>query len=200
MFRKAHEEDTPLTRKIRSFMDRGELVPDVATNEMVQERLSEKDASNGFILDGYPRNFEQAKALDDILSDLGQKIDKVVRFMVTGDEIVARLSGRRVCPKCHTVYHMVTNPPKKDGMCDKDETPLIQREDDTEETVRRRLEVYGERTKPLYDFYGDRGVIVDVDAIGSSDEVFERLVEAVDSGGPNTHAPGETEAHAPGED
>ncbi|HLI57346.1 MAG TPA: nucleoside monophosphate kinase, partial [Actinomycetota bacterium] len=130
------------------------------------------------VLDGYPRDVEQAKRLDDVLAAAGTGIDKVFRFMVTGPEIIARLSGRWVCPVDGTAYHVRTNPPKVPGICDLDGTPLVQREDDTEETVKHRLEVFGARTKPLYDFYAARGLLVDVDAIGTPEEVHERLAAA----------------------
>ncbi|MGH2768092.1 MAG: adenylate kinase family protein, partial [Actinomycetota bacterium] len=149
------------------------------TNEVVGERLRRPDAETGFILDGYPRNLAQAEALDRMLAELGVEIDAVLRFMVTGPEIVARLSGRRICPACKAVYHLATSPPRERGVCDQDGTGLVQREDDREETVLRRLEVYGERTKPLLDLYARRGLLVDVDAIGSESEVFGRLLTAV---------------------
>jgi adenylate kinase len=160
-------------------MDRGELVPDDLTNELVEARISEPDAANGFVLDGYPRSVEQAEMLDDALAARGTKIDKAIKFMITGPEIVARLSGRRVCPVDGTVYHLVTHPPKVPGRCDIDGTPLVQREDDREDTILRRLEVYGKSTRPLYDLYAERGILFPVDAIGTTDEVFRRLLDVV---------------------
>jgi adenylate kinase len=113
----------------------------------------------------------------------GASLDKAIKFMVMGPEIVSRLSGRRVCPTDGTVYHVVTNPPKVPGRCDIDGTPLIQREDDSEETVLRRLEVYGQRTRPLYDLYREKGILDEIDAIGSTEEVYDRLLKAVGAQG-----------------
>ncbi|MCW3035083.1 MAG: Adk [Actinobacteria bacterium] len=182
MLRLAANADTPLGRRLHSYMDRGELVPDDLTNSIVEERIGQPDAAGGFILDGYPRSVDQAKMLDESLAMQGASLDKAIKFMVTGPEIVKRLSGRLVCPVDGSVYHLVTNPPKVDKLCDIDGTPLVQREDDSEETVLRRLEVYGQRTKPLYDLYGERGILDEVDAIGSTEEVYERLLRAAASG------------------
>lgn len=178
MFRAMARSETPLAKEVRSYMDRGELVPDELANRMLEERLAEPDAAGGFVLDGYPRDVDQAKRLDEVLAARQTAVDKVFRFMVTGPEIIARLSGRRVCPVDGTAYHMVTNPPKVPGICDIDGTPLVQRPDDTEETVKHRLEVFGERTKPLYDFYAERGILVAVDGIGTTEEVYRRLAAA----------------------
>jgi adenylate kinase len=182
MLRLAANADTPLGRRLHSYMDRGELVPDDLTNSIVEERISQPDAAGGFILDGYPRSVDQAKMLDESLAMQGASLDKAIKFMITGPEIVKRLSGRLVCPVDGSVYHLLTNPPKVDKLCDIDGTPLVQREDDSEETVLRRLEVYGQRTKPLYDLYGERGILDEVDAIGSTEEVYERLLRAAASG------------------
>ncbi|MEX2586929.1 MAG: adenylate kinase [Actinomycetota bacterium] len=176
IFRQVAAEDTALGRRLRATMDSGELVPDDFTNELVKDRLAKSDASNGFILDGYPRNVEQAAALDDALDELGTKISYVVKFMVRGDDIVERLAGRRICPECGAVYHMQSHPPQRDEECDHDGAALVRREDDTAETVLHRLDVYGEQTRPLYDFYRERGKLIEMDALGSTDEVFERLL------------------------
>ena len=183
MLRLAANADTPLGRRLHSYMDRGDLVPDDLTNAIVEERISQPDAAKGFVLDGYPRSVDQAKMLDESLALQGASLDKAIKFMITGPEIVKRLSGRLVCPVDGSVYHLVTNPPKVDKLCDIDGTPLVQREDDSEETVLRRLEVYGQRTKPLYDLYGEKGILDEVDAIGSTEEVYERLLRAVGSPG-----------------
>ncbi|HEX2180504.1 MAG TPA: adenylate kinase [Actinomycetota bacterium] len=179
MFREAAAMDTEFGRRVRKIMESGELLPDDLTNELVRERLSRPDARNGFILDGYPRNVDQALELDEILDKLGTKIDLVIKFMVRGPDIVERLRGRRVCPVCRTVYHMQTQPPKDDEVCDNDGVPLIRREDDQEETTLRRLEVYGQQTRPLYELYAERGLLVDMDALGTTDEVFTRLLAVV---------------------
>lgn len=179
MFREAAAEETEAGRRIRKIMESGELIPDGLTNELVRDRLARADAQNGFILDGYPRNVEQAYTLDSILDDLGTKIDLVIKFMVRGSDIVARLAGRRVCPACRTVYHMDTHPPKVDELCDNEGVPLIRRDDDLEETTLRRLEVYGQQTRPLYELYGERGLLTEMDALGTTDEVFGRLMAVV---------------------
>ncbi len=179
MFRDAAAEDNEPGRRIRKVMESGELIPDDLTNDLVRERLSRPDAEDGFILDGYPRNVDQAYTLDDILDDLGTKIDMVIKFMVRGNDIVERLAGRRVCPVCRTVYHMDTQPPKEDEICDNDGVPLIRRDDDLEETTLRRLEVYGQQTRPLYELYGERGLLNEMDALGTTEEVFRRLLAVV---------------------
>ncbi len=179
MFREAATMDTEFGRRVRKTMESGELIPDDLTNELVKERLSRADARNGFILDGYPRNLDQAQRFDEILDELGTKIDLVIKFMVRGPDIVERLRGRRVCPVCRTVYHMETHPPKQDEICDNDGTPLVRREDDLEETTLRRLEVYGQQTRPLYELYADRGLLNEMDALGTTGEVFNRLLAVV---------------------
>jgi adenylate kinase len=182
MLRLAANADTPLGRRLHSYMDRGDLVPDDLTNAIVEERISQPDAAGGFVLDGYPRSVDQAKMLDESLALQGASLDKAIKFMITGPEIVKRLSGRRVCPTDGSVYHILTNPPRVEGRCDIDGTPLVQREDDREETVLRRLEVYGQRTKPLYDLYREKGILDEVDAIGSTEEVYDRLLKAAGAG------------------
>lgn len=179
MYREHVAKATALGHKAQTYMDRGNLVPDDITNELVRERFRRPDVDDGFVLDGYPRNLNQADFLDGVLEGLGVKLDRVIKMMVTGDLIVARLSGRRQCPKCKTNYHLETHPPKTEGFCDNDGAGLIQRKDDTPEAIHTRLDRYGEETKPLYDRYMQRGLLVDVDAIGTTAEVFERIVEAV---------------------
>lgn len=179
MFREGAAEDTEMGRRLRKIMESGELIPDNLTNEMVRKHLARPDAQDGFILDGYPRNVDQAGTLDEILDDLGIKIDLVIKFMVRGSDIVERLSGRRVCPVCRAVYHMTTSPPEDDEVCDNDGVPLIRRDDDLEETTLRRLEVYGQQTRPLYELYGERGLLTEMDALGTTEEVFQRLLEVV---------------------
>jgi adenylate kinase len=180
MFRQAVESGSALGQKVAGYMERGELVPNDVTDALIRERLSQDDTRRGFVLDGYPRNLEQAGVLNEALDKRGASLDHVVKFMVTGPEIVERLSGRWICPACKTAYHLVSRPPKRPGVCDLDGTPLLQRDDDREETVLRRLEVYGAQTKPLFDLYAARGLLREVDAIGSPDDVFERLLKAIE--------------------
>lgn len=181
MFRQAVESGSDLGRLVAGSMERGELVPNKLTDAVMRERLERDDARAGFVLDGYPRNLDQANVLDEALERQGAGLDHVVKFMVTGSEIVERLAGRWVCPVCKTAYHLVSRPPKTPGICDVEGATLVQREDDREETILNRLEVYGGQTKPLYDRYGERSLLREVDAIGSTDDVFDRLLKAIET-------------------
>ena len=161
------EYDTP-----GEYMDAGELVPDEVVNAIVEEALSNAD---GYVLDGYPRNLEQAEELSE-MTDL----DAVVYLSVDNDELVDRLTGRRVCPDCGASFHVEFEPPAESGVCDECGADLVQREDDTEETVRERLRVYEENTAPVVEHYREEGVLVEIDGEGTPDEVFESLADAVD--------------------
>lgn len=180
ILRRSIGEGNPVGLKVKELMDRGELVPDELINELVGQMVtSEAVSEKGFVLDGYPRNVPQAIALDKALDTVGARLDRVVRFMIFGPEIARRISGRRVCPVCKTVYHVEAHPPKEKWICDVDGTALIQRPDDQESTVLRRLEVYGEKTRPLIDFYANKGLLTDLDAMGTEQEVFDRLLNAI---------------------
>ncbi|MGI8425381.1 MAG: adenylate kinase [Actinomycetota bacterium] len=179
MLRRAVESGTTLGLHMKEIMDSGDLVPDELTNQLVGEAISSDEAAKGFILDGYPRNVVQAEALESTLSSTGARLDNVVRFMVKGPEIAARLAGRRVCPVCKSLYHIQTHPPKVKWVCDNEGAELVQRPDDQEETILRRLEVYGQKTRPLFDFYAAIKLLTDMDAMGSEDEVFGRLLTAI---------------------
>ena len=157
MLRAAVAKATPLGVTAKGYMDRGELVPDDLVNDLVAERLREPDASNGFILDGYPRSPKQAEALDKILKASGTKLDDVLHVMLEDHVIVDRLGKRRSCPKCGAVYHLESNKPKTEGRCDKCGAALILRDDDKADVIKRRLEVYREKTQPLLDFYEKKG-------------------------------------------
>ncbi|MDN4076165.1 MULTISPECIES: adenylate kinase [Fictibacillus] len=163
MFRAAIKEGTPLGLKAKSYMDSGNLVPDDVTIGIVRERLAKDDCEKGFLLDGFPRTVAQAEALEEILQDLDRQIDYVLNISVDTEKLMARLTGRRVCPVCGATYHVIFNPPKVDGRCDKDGAELIQRKDDNEETVRTRLEVNMEQSKPLLDFYKEKGYLKNID-------------------------------------
>ncbi|MBX6350133.1 MAG: adenylate kinase [Clostridia bacterium] len=178
MFRQAVREATPLGRLAKSFMDRGELVPDDVTVGLVRERLSQEDAAGGFILDGFPRTRPQAEALDRLLSELGRPLTAVLELAVPDDEVVRRLSGRRVCEACGRNYHVEFDPPARPGVCDACGGRLVQRDDDREETVRRRLEVYRRDTLPLRDFYARRGLLRSVPASGRPEDVTRALLSA----------------------
>ncbi|MBD7945059.1 MULTISPECIES: adenylate kinase [Psychrobacillus] len=163
MFRAAIKEGTELGLKAKSFMDQGALVPDEVTIGIVRERLSKPDCDQGFLLDGFPRTVPQAEALDALLSDLGKSIEHVLNIQVEQEELIKRLTGRRICKECGTAYHLVFNPPAKDGVCDKDGGELYQRADDNPETVTNRLEVNMKQTQPLLDFYQNKGVLSNLD-------------------------------------
>ncbi|RDW21850.1 adenylate kinase [Oceanobacillus arenosus] len=177
MFRLSIKEGTDLGKKAKEYMDRGDLVPDEVTIGIVKERLSKDDCKNGFLLDGFPRTIAQAEALQELLSDLGESIDYVLHVDVPEEKLVERLTGRRICPTCGTAYHIEFNPPKVEGICDKDGSQLIQRDDDKAETVKRRLAVNIEQTKPLLDFYQDKGYLVTVNGNQGIDDVFKDIQE-----------------------
>src|SRR5690625_198675 len=175
MFRLAIKEGTELGKKAKGYLDEGALVPDEVTNGIVEERLRMDDCKDGFLLDGFPRTIPQAKALTEITTKLNQELDYVIHIHVPEEKLLERLTGRRVCPTCGTTYHVVYNPPKLEGVCDKDGTQLIQREDDTIETVQKRLAVNIEQTKPLLDFYDALGILVTVNGDQAIDKVFEEI-------------------------
>ncbi|WP_436862393.1 adenylate kinase [Staphylococcus caeli] len=167
MFRKAIKDETGLGKEAKSYMDRGELVPDEVTVGIVKDRISEDDAKKGFLLDGFPRTIEQAEALNNIMQELDRKIDAVINIEVPEEELMNRLTGRRICEKCGTTYHLVFNPPKVDGICDLDGGKLYQREDDNPETVANRLNVNVKQSKPILEFYDNKDVLKNID--GSRD-------------------------------
>ena len=181
MFRKAIKEETDLGKEAKSYMDRGELVPDEVTIGIVRERLAEEDAKKGFLLDGFPRTVEQADALNEILSDLDRKVDAVINIEVAEEELMNRLTGRRICEVCGTTYHLVFNPPKVEGVCDLDGGKLYQREDDNPETVANRLSVNVKQTKPLLDFYENQGVLKNIDGSRQIDNVTEDVIQILAS-------------------
>jgi adenylate kinase len=159
MLRAAVSKATPLGVMAKGYMDRGELVPDDLVNDLVAERLKESDATDGFILDGYPRSTKQAEALEKVLRATGKRLDHVLHVTLEDHTIIERLSNRRSCPKCGAIFHLENKPPKNAGRCDVCATVLAQRDDDKPEVIRRRLEVYREMTKPLLDFYEKKGKI-----------------------------------------
>jgi len=179
IFRSNVSQGTPLGKQAKEYMDAGDLVPDEVTIAMVRDRLAEPDANRGFLLDGFPRNVPQAIELDDILAEMGTKLDVVVELIVDDDEVVRRLSGRRTCRNCGHIWHVDFDPPSKEGVCDNCSGELFQRDDDKPATIRHRLEVYVEQTAPLVGYYGERGILVGVDATGPVDDVTERVIAAV---------------------
>lgn len=179
MFRKAIKDQTELGMEAKRYMDQGALVPDHVTIGIVKDRLSESDCKSGFLLDGFPRTVDQAKALDEILTSLDSKIDYVINIDVDLDILKERLTGRRICRSCGATYHMIFNPPKNADVCDKCGGELYQRKDDNEETVGNRLDVYVSQTKPLLDYYSLAGNLVNINGQQSIDLVFEEIREVL---------------------
>ncbi len=172
MFREHKAKGTELGRKVQAIMDAGGLVTDDVTNAMVKERLSRPDVAQGFILDGYPRTTAQAEYLEKLVRSLGQKIDRVLSYEVAEELLVERMSGRRTCPKCGTVYHVSANPPKLSGYCDRDRAELVLRADDRPESVTKRLEEYEMKTEPLRRFYHERGLLTAVEGVGTPEGIL----------------------------
>jgi len=173
------QEGTQLGIAARTYMDRGEYVPDDLVIRMVQERLAEPDATKGFILDGFPRTVPQALALEDVLEEAGTPLDAVIRFTISDGVAVRRITGRSTCPACKRTYHAVWSPPLAPGVCDFDGVALEKRSDEDELTVKRRLAVYRQQTAPLETFYRDRGMLLDVDAEAPAATVTERMLSAL---------------------
>ncbi len=179
ILRRAVAEGTPLGKKAKVLMEAGKLVPDEVVNGIVEEALAQPEAQRGFLLDGFPRTVAQATALDDMLARRGRKLDYVINLQVPVEMLVERLSGRLTCPKDGSVYHQRTNPPKKPGVCDNDGTPLVQRPDDQPEAVRRRLAEYENKTAALSGYYKPRGVVRNIEGVGTPEEVEGRIVASL---------------------
>lgn len=175
MLREVVATGTPLGREAKGFMDSGALVPDDVIIRLIEERLGQPDAKRGFLLDGFPRTIPQAEALERLLKDLGVTLDRVVFFDVSDAELLRRLTGRRSCPKCQSTFHLVSAPPGQAGVCDKCGTALVQRADDSEETVKNRLRVYGTQTAPLLDHYRARNVLTTVRGEGGIDRIRDDI-------------------------
>jgi adenylate kinase len=180
LLRAAVRDRTELGAQAQEFMDRGELVPDELVVKLIENRLDSDDARKGFILDGFPRAVSQAKALGAMLARRGIAIDRAVAIAVADEEIVQRISGRRTCSKCGAMYHVRFEPPQRAGVCDKCGGELEQREDDREETVRNRLDVYNASTRPVLDFYRAESLLSEVDGTGRPDEVEARILKVLD--------------------
>jgi adenylate kinase len=182
LFRQALQKETELGIKAKTYMEKGQLVPDEITIQMVLERLSAPDCENGAIFDGFPRNTQQAKALDKALGQQSKAIDSVVYVMVSEEELLKRLSGRWICRNCQAPYHAVDSPPRVEGKCDRCGGELYQRPDDTVETVKKRLEVYFTETAPLIGYYKETGKLLEVNGVGSVNDVNQRIVAALKEG------------------
>ncbi|MGW2374015.1 MULTISPECIES: adenylate kinase [Kitasatospora] len=184
LFRANIGQGTPLGLEAKSYMDAGRLVPDEVTIGMAKDRMLQADAANGFLLDGFPRNLGQAKALDEFLAEQGIELDGVLDLEVPEDEVVRRIAGRRLCRNDGGhVFHVDYNPPKVEGVCDECGGELYQRSDDTEEKVRTRLEVYHTETEPIIDYYAQQGLVETIPALGKVDEVTQRAIEALKQNG-----------------
>ncbi len=180
MLREAVKNQTQLGLEAKKYMDAGQLVPDEVVIGLVKERLGRDDCAQGFMLDGFPRTVPQAEALDKVLAEMDKAIDHVISIEVPNEELLKRLTGRRTCRNCGQGYHVVFDPPKKDGVCDKCGGELYQRDDDNEATVANRLKVYEESTKPLIDYYQAKGLLRPIDGVGAIKEIFERIKAVLD--------------------
>ena len=180
IFRSAIKNETPLGVKAKEYIDSGELVPDEVTNGIVKERLQKEDCNKGFILDGYPRTLDQAESLDDNLKELNRKLDLVIYTKVKESELIKRLTGRRICGDCGATYHVEFNPPEVDAVCDKCGGDLIQREDDSKETVEKRINVNKENTKKLISYYTDKDILIEIDAEQDINQVSTDIIEVIE--------------------
>ncbi len=179
MFRDHKARGTAIGKQVQAIMDAGGLVTDDITNAMVKERLSRPDVAPGFILDGYPRTTAQAEFLDQILRSLGRSITRCLSYEVAEEMLVERMSGRRSCPKCGTVYHVSQNPPQRDGYCDRDGAGLVQREDDKPATVKKRLQEYAAKTEPLRRFYREKNLLTDIEGVGTPEGILAATKKAL---------------------
>ena len=180
ILRAAVKEQTPLGVEAQGYMDQGQLVPDEVVVGIVRERLIASDCNGGFILDGFPRTLPQAEALDVTLQEMKREIDHVISVDVNNEELLKRLTGRRTCRTCGTMYHLMFNPPKKDGICDQCGGELYQRDDDQEATIRARLQVYEEQTAPLIAYYREKGLLRAIDGMGAIEKIFGEIVKAIE--------------------
>ena len=179
IFRSNVSTGTDLGRVAKAYMDRGDLVPDEVTIAMVASRIQEDDAQAGFLLDGFPRNVPQAETLKKMLAEWDTRLDLVLELVVDDDEVVRRLSGRRTCRRCGRVWHVLFDPPSRSEQCDDCGGELFQRDDDREQTIRHRLDVYQQQTQPLIAFYADEGILLGVDATGPVEEITDRALSAL---------------------
>ncbi|MDO5714047.1 MAG: adenylate kinase [Tissierellia bacterium] len=174
------KDETDLGKKAKDYMDKGSLVPDELVIALVQERITREDCKEGFLLDGFPRTTAQAVALDAELRKLGISLDRAINIMVDPELLIERAVGRRVCKTCGATYHVTFNPPEEEGKCDIDHTTLIQRDDDTEETVKNRIQVYTNQTSPLIDYYKAQGLLLNVNGAQEIDAVFNDIVAGLE--------------------
>jgi len=180
ILRAAVAADTPLGKEAKSYMDKGELVPDSVVIGLVKERIAQDDCKKGYILDGFPRNTAQAEVLDKVLSEMKAPLDAAVDVDVDRDILLKRLTGRRTCKNCQQMYNIYFSTSKKEGVCDKCGGELFQRNDDKEETIKRRLDVYDAQTAPLMDYYKKKGILKSVKGTGSIDEIFSKVCSVIE--------------------
>jgi adenylate kinase len=183
IFRANVSQGTPLGVEAKRYMDAGQLVPDEVTINMVRDRLAEADATDGFLLDGFPRTVPQAVALDKLLADMGGMLDLVLELVVDDDEVIRRLSGRRTCRGCGKIWHVEFDATSREGICDRCGAELFQRDDDKAETIANRLVEYADKTAPLVDYYGAQGKLVGIDATGPVEDVTVRAIDGLRSYG-----------------
>lgn len=181
IFRANIKEGTDLGKKAKEYMDKGELVPDELVCDLVVDRIQKDDCSKGFILDGFPRTIPQAEALTEALNKLGDHMDYAIDIDVPDEHIIERMGGRRVCVNCGASYHIVNIPPKKEGICDRCGSPVVLRDDDKPETVKKRLTVYHEQTQPLIDYYKEQGILKTVDGTQQMEKVFADIKAVVEA-------------------
>lgn len=179
ILRKAVADGTPLGKEAKSYMDKGELVPDSVVIGLVKERISKSDCADGFILDGFPRNTSQAQTLDGVLAMMNTPISVALSVDVDKDDLMKRLTGRRTCKGCQQMYNIYFSPAAIDGICDKCGGELYQRDDDKEETIKNRLDVYDKATAPLIDYYGKKGILKSVMGVGNIDDIFKKVCEVL---------------------
>ena len=180
ILRKAVADQSPLGKEASAYIRRGDLVPDGVIVKLVAERLKEKDCAQGFILDGFPRTIPQAQSLEEILQKMGLGLQAVLLVQVPHRIIVERLAGRRTCKNCSALYHLKFNPSASESVCDRCGGELLQRDDDREETISARLKVYDKQTAPLVDYYRQRGILREIDGVGSVDDIRNRLIKALE--------------------
>lgn len=176
MFRAAVKEQTEMGKKAKTFMDAGQLVPDEVTIGIVKERLAKQDCQAGFILDGFPRTIEQANALSITLRELAITLDRVININVPAEDLISRITGRRICKACGATYHVAFNPSKEEEKCDKCGGEIYQRDDDRETTVKKRLDVYSAQTEPLINYYQDKGLYTEIDGRQPIEKVLDDII------------------------
>jgi adenylate kinase len=180
ILRKSIADGAPLGKQAKTYMDKGELVPDEVVIGLIEDRLKQDDCKKGFILDGFPRNTAQAEKLDGILKKLNMPLDSALSIDVLKDDLMKRLTGRRTCKSCQQMYNIFFSAPKKEGICDKCGSELFQRDDDKEETIKRRLDVYEAQTAPLIDYFKKRNILKSVMGVGTIDDIFKKVVAVLE--------------------